>query len=299
MYTVTVQILQGEDHCIYDMNIRGSTEMNRNYTDREPVDETGFLTDRVSSAIDGYGKITLEELKNSDASLMSRKESKYLMTFDQCLELISGLGKDYMVLDVDECKMSGYETRYYDDDSFTTYHQHHNGKSNRYKLRARHYLSSDEHYIEVKEKKNTGVTVKKRIEVSDFSDMTEEEYDMFLRTSFPYDYHEFHPVISVEYKRVTLVSKKMNERITLDFDLTFKNRDQIYSFPAVVIGEVKMDKSVNSSQALDLARALGIRERSFSKYCIGVSLIYKHLKHNRFKPNLLFLSKISGSEAIC
>ena len=293
--------LQRGGHCIYDMNTRGSILMNQNDTDtyRKTDDGTGILNERISFAIDGYQQITLEELKNSDASLMSRKESKYLMTFDQCLELISGLDGDYMVLDVDECRMSGYETEYYDDDSFTSYHQHHNGKANRYKLRARHYLSSDEYYIEVKEKKNTGVTVKNRIGISESSDMSEEEYDRFLRMSFPYDYHEFHPVISVEYKRVTLVSKKMNERITLDFDLTFKNSEKTYSFPAVVIGEVKMDKSITSSKALTYIRTLGIRERSFSKYCIGVSLIYSHLKHNRFKPNLLFLSRISGSEAIC
>lgn len=273
--------------------------MNTTYSDMKKRDDNGILTDAISSAIKNYRQITLKELKNSDASLMSRKESKYLMTFDQCLELISGLSDDYMVLDVDDCKMSGYETEYYDDESFTSYHQHHNGKSNRFKLRFRHYLSSDERYIEVKEKRNTGDTIKKRIDITNLSDITEEEFDKFLRTTFPYDYHTYHPVISVEYMRLTLVSKKMNERITLDFDLSFRSNEETHSFPAVVIGEVKRDKSVTSSGALTHIRTLGIRERSFSKYCIGISLIYKDLKHNRFKPNLLFLSKISGSEAAC
>lgn len=273
--------------------------MNRTYTETEKIDETAILTGRISSAIENFGQITLEELRNSDASLMSRKESKYLMTFDQCLELLSGLSGDYLVLDVEDCKMSGYETEYYDDTSFTTYYQHHNGKSSRYKLRFRHYLSSDERYIEVKEKKNTGLTIKKRIDITNLSDITGEEYDRFLKSSFPYDYNNFHPVISVEYMRVTLVSKQMNERITFDFDLTFRNGEETHSFPGLVIGEVKHDRDLHCSGALALLKALGIRKRSFSKYCIGVSLIYRNLKHNRFKPNLIFLSKISGSEAVC
>jgi len=204
-----------------------------------------------------------------------------------------------LILDVDDCRMSGYETEYYDDESFTSYCQHHNGKSNHYKLRFRHYLSSDERYVEVKEKRNTGVTIKKRIDITNLSDVTEEEYDRFMKTTFPYDYHEYHPVISVGYRRVTLVSKLMNERITLDFDLSFRSSEESHSFPEVVICEVKHDKEMHSSKALSTLRALGVRERSFSKYCIGVSLIYKNLKHNRFKPNLLYLSKISGSEAVC
>ena len=171
--------------------------MNTIYNENKNEKESGILTDAISSAIGCYEQITLEELKNSDASLMSRKESKYLMSFEQCLGLLAGLSDDYMVLDVDDCKMSGYETEYYDDESFTSYYQHHNGKANRYKLRFRHYLSSDESYIEVKEKRNTGDTIKKRIDITNLSDVTEEEYDKFLKATFPYDYPTFPPVFTV------------------------------------------------------------------------------------------------------
>jgi len=64
---------------------RGSMNMNRKDTDMNTRDETGILISRISSAIENYGQITLRELKNSDASLMSRVESKYLMKFEQCL----------------------------------------------------------------------------------------------------------------------------------------------------------------------------------------------------------------------
>ncbi|EHQ36559.1 polyphosphate polymerase domain-containing protein [Methanoplanus limicola] len=254
---------------------------------------------KISSGTDNYEIITLDELKRSDASLMSRRESKYLMTFEKCLEIISALSGDYRLLDVEGCTVSGYETVYYDDNSFITYHQHHSGKLNRYKLRTRRYLSSGESYVEIKEKKNTGVTIKKRIETSESGILPKEEQDLFLKSNFPYDYHDFHPVLTTEYSRVTFVSKNYDERITFDFGLTFSNSDDEISLPEVVIAEVKSSRNASYSKALSVMQAFGIRKRSFSKYCIGVSLIYKHLKHNRFKPNLMYLSRISGGEALC
>ena len=222
-----------------------------------------------------------------------------MMTFAECLKIISELSDDYRILDVEGCTISGYETVYYDDNSFITYHQHHSGKLNRYKLRSRHYLSSGESYVEIKEKRNTGITIKKRIETTESGILPKEEQDIFLKSNFPYDYHNFHPVLKTEYSRVTLVSKNCDERITFDFGLTFSNTGDRISLPEVVIAEVTSGRNASESKALSVMQKSGVRKRSFSKYCIGVSLIYKNLKHNRFKPNLIYLSRISGGEALC
>lgn len=262
-------------------------------------DEDNNITDKILSGTKNYEIITLDELKKSEANLMSRRESKYLMNFEECLDVISALSGDYRILDVDGCTLSGYETVYYDDNSFITYHQHHSGKLNRYKLRTRRYLSSGESYVEIKEKKNTGVTIKRRIGAGESGILPEEEQDLFLKSNFPYDYHDFHPVLSTEYSRVTLVSKNYDERITFDFGLTFSNSDKKISLSGVVIAEVKSGKNASASKALSVMQCSGIRKRSFSKYCIGVSLIYENLKHNRFKPNLMYLSRLSGGEALC
>ena len=266
--------------------------------DNKKTNGSRFTMQKILSATKSYDKISLSELENSNANLLSRKESKYLMTFEQFLELASVLSGHYRVLDVKDCRVTSYETLYYDNDSFLTYQQHHNGKKNRYKLRVRHYSSSGERYVEIKKKKNNGVTVKKRMKAPDSTEI-EKEYDQFLRSEFPYDYHDFHPVLMIEYRRITFVSRDMNERITFDFDLSYRNDDKEISVPKVVIGEVKRDKSVHDSRAISEIRNLGIRERSFSKYCIGTSLVYEHLKHNRFKANLLYLSRVSGVEATC
>jgi hypothetical protein len=254
---------------------------------------------KISNIIDNFQKITLEEINDSGASLLNRKESKYLMTTEQCLLLISELSGKYRVFEIDNSRMSRYETIYYDNDAFLTYHQHHNGRSDRYKLRIRHYLSSGESYVEVKHKKNTGVTVKKRIKTDESLIVAENEQKMFLKNTFPYDINDFHPVLTTEYLRVTLVSNNYTERITLDADLSFKNNNKDKSCAGLVIGEVKRDKAIRNSDAMSTIKQIGIRESGFSKYCIGVALLYDNLKHNRFKPKLLYASKLLGGIPVC
>jgi hypothetical protein len=210
------------------------------------------------------------------------------------------ISDSYRVLEVHNVRIGGYETRYYDDSSFTTYIQHHNGKGNRYKLRLRHYESSGETYLEVKKKSNKGSTEKRRIRTSWLSAGFLPEEERFLEAAFPYDCREFRPVLVTAYDRLTLVSTEFPERITFDTGISFGNGQQSVSYPALVIGEIKHEKSTKNSPAQLAIRSMGIQERAFSKYCIGVSLLYDRLKHNRFKPNLRFLSGLSlGGNLSC
>ena len=43
-------------------------------------------------------------------------------------------------------------------------------------------------------------------------------------------------------------------------------------------------------------KAEGIRPTPFSKYCIGISLLYPDLKQNRFKPILNHVSTLLGGD---
>jgi hypothetical protein len=43
-------------------------------------------------------------------------------------------------------------------------------------------------------------------------------------------------------------------------------------------------------------KARGTRFTSFSKYCIGVSMLYPEIKHNRFKPKLRMISQLIQKE---
>ncbi|MDE4907698.1 polyphosphate polymerase domain-containing protein [Methanogenium marinum] len=254
----------------------------------------------LPAELERFEGITLEELKNSDAQLLNRKERKFLMTRDQFSELLTSLSGSYRVLEVNNSRMSGYSTEYYDTDSFLTYLQHHNGKANRFKLRVRHYLSSGDSYLEIKEKWNTGRTTKKRIQVANDAALSEPTPEAFLTSAFPYDYRAFHPVLTTDYTRVALVARNHPERITFDVNLSFHTDECEYSYPDVVVGEIKHNCPLRESPAGAVLHTMGIRNTSFSKYCTGISLTKTEVKHNRFKKNLLLLDKLSrGGNSTC
>ena len=247
-----------------------------------------------------FGNISLKGLEEAKAGLLIREESKHLMTLEHCLDLLAELTHSYMVLEVNNSRITRYETLYYDTPSFLTFLQHHNGKGNRYKLRIRRYDSSQETYLEVKKKNSKGTTEKSRIKTRWTTAGFSPEQKEFLEFAFPYDYHEFSPVIKTTYDRLTLVSNESPERITLDSNISFLRGQEQKTYPELVIVEIKHEKGIRASPALSALHALGIRKRGFSKYCIGVSLLYDRVKHNRFKPNLLLLSKLdSGRFQAC
>lgn len=245
------------------------------------------------SVVRDIESISLAEVAEAKTQLLNRVESKHLMTVGQCIRLIQAISGSYRVLEVHDARVGRYETQYYDDGMFTTYIQHHNGKGNRYKLRLRHYESSGETYLEVKKKSNKGSTEKQRMKTSWPPAGFLPEEERFLKAAFPYDHQEFRPVLRTIYERLTLVSTEFPERITFDTAVLFGNGQRSISYPGLVIGEVKREKNAKNSSAQRAIRSMGIQERAFSKYCVGVSLLYGQLKHNRFKPNLHFIAGLS------
>jgi hypothetical protein len=41
-------------------------------------------------------------------------------------------------------------------------------------------------------------------------------------------------------------------------------------------------------------RQMGIRKTGFSKYCVGVSLLYPEIKHNRFRAAHRLIARLSN-----
>lgn len=249
--------------------------------------------DEIIPLLQGYEGLTLGELDDLKAGLMTRVESKYLMTYSQCLALVRKLSGKYRILDINGIRLCRYDTIYYDNAAFLTYLAHHNGKGNRFKLRVRSYDSTKQTYLEVKKKTNRGTSEKMRVLIRPHGREFRPSEAEFLRSTFPYDYCAFHPVIRTCYDRFTLVSRDMPERITFDTGITFQDGRRSLTFPAVVIGEVKHEKGQYHSEARESLRAMGIRKQGFSKYCTGIAFLYDQVKHNRFKENLLYLGKLA------
>jgi hypothetical protein len=95
---------------------------------------------------------------------------------------------------------------------------------------------------------------------------------------------------------VTLVSKGLTERVTIDLDLKFRQNGFSKEIGNVVIIELKRDGTANKSDMVKELDDHGVFPEGFSKYCIGRALIEKDLKSNNFKERILTINKINDGK---
>ena len=242
------------------------------------------ICEEISQILHTMQPVSLEEISN--AALMNRKELKYVLHEDQVKELIAHLSESMYVLEIEGTRIGSYETIYFDTDEFTMYLQHHNGRRRRYKLRTRRYVASDLSFLEIKEKEKKNSSKKVRIQTDSLLTQLKSGEKEFISRHSPYDPEQFTPKIFNTYKRVTFVTPDFSQRITLDFDLTYERDGTCIQLPNVVIGELKMPERCQSTLTT-LMREMHISATSFSKYCIGISLMYPQVKKNLFKQKLM------------
>ena len=122
----------------------------------------------------------------------------------------------------------------------------------------------------------------------------------FLRDKCPYNAIELAPTLWNTYSRVTLASKTRCERVTLDLrSCVLPGSGKKVELPAVVVAEVKRDGSSHDSDFMTLMRQMGMRKTGFSKYCVGVSLFYPEVKHNRFRSAHRMIARLSDGRIQC
>jgi hypothetical protein len=114
----------------------------------------------------------------------------------------------------------------------------------------------------------------------------------FLHDKCPYKVDELSPRLWNRYLRITLVNKRDKERVTLDIDLNFEWGQQKIGAPSIVIAEVKQQSHACLSPFMALMRKHHIRKTGFSKYCVGISLLYPQVKHNKLKATHRLMAKL-------
>lgn len=234
--------------------------------------------------------ISLDEMES--VKLMNRTDTKFVFRAEQLPGILEKIGKDYRVLEVNGVRPNRYETLYYDTPDFRLFRLHQNGKANRYKIRYRKYVESDLNFFEIKFKSNKGRTIKERIKRKEIENTITEKSKEFLEEKTPLLAGNLEPKVWVYYTRITLVSKTEPERLTIDLDLGFKFEGREKWYNNLVIAELKQSRT-GASPFMRVMKELRIKEGSMSKYCLGVSMIYDHVKKNTFKPKILSLNKIA------
>jgi hypothetical protein len=215
----------------------------------------------------------------------------YIFHIDSLPDLLAKASTAYNVLEVNNKRVSQYESLYFDTSGFKIYTMHHNGKANRYKFRYRRYIDSGLCYFEIKFKSNKDRTVKSRTKCDGIKNVLNDKAAKVVNEKLLITMNDFYPVIWIYYSRITLVNKISKERVTIDTGLKFKNDKKEVSFPSLVIAEVKQEKNSNSF-ITKLMKEKHIQQVKISKYCLGIIKLYETVKKNRFKIKLLKLNKI-------
>ncbi len=254
-----------------------------------------MLTKSIDNILDNFDKIGLHEME--DVKLMDRVDTKFIFSSEKFAALLPELDQHYKALSIGGKTISAYESLYYDSEDLLFFNEHQRKKLNRMKVRYRKYLDSDIAFLEVKHKFK-GRTNKMRIPSDELHmDMPKDHLD-FVNESVSFD--DFDGLVATltnNYRRITLVGKHINERLTIDLDLKFNWNGKKSNMDFLVIAELKQSKVNRTSPFFQLMKNHKIRPFRLSKYCIGIIKLDPSVKHNRFKKKLLQIKKIKPNAA--
>lgn len=249
----------------------------------------------INEILNNFDPITLKEMDR--VKLMNRVDTKFAFSMKEFLDILPMLREHYFVLEIEGKRTPYYESLYFDDESFSFFNDHHNGKTNRFKVRFRNYVESKLTFLEIKHKIK-GRTDKVRIKVDNIPLLLENEHLNFIKENIP-NAPDLIPKMWNSFHRITLVNKTEVERLTLDFNLLFKWENEEVHLDNIIIAELKQENIRRDSIFYQVMKNKHIRPYRLSKYCIGSIELYgkNFLKFNRFKKKLLQLKKINANAA--
>lgn len=255
-------------------------------------------TSHIEQLLASFSKIGLGDMDS--VKLMNRVDTKFVMTVDQLVEVLPLLNDHYHSVEIGSICVCSYESLYYDNEELDFYHDHHKKRLNRVKIRYRKYLDSDISFLEIKHKYK-GRTNKMRIPSDELHKELPEEHVQFIDESVDLSFtNELIPTLVNNYQRITLVGKDINERLTIDLNLSFRKDEQTADLDYLVIAELKQAKVSRKSPFFQLMKERQIRPFRLSKYCIGVLKLSQEeedVKYNRFKKKLLKIDKLKPDAA--
>ena len=243
----------------------------------------------LDSIISNFSPISLAEMDN--VKLMSRTDTKFAFPINKLPLLLNSIIPYYNILTINGKTKQEYNSLYYDTDDRKFYLDHHNQRVNRNKIRFREYVGSNLTFLEVKTKNNKKRTIKKRIKVDSIPNELSDQHIEYIYNIIG-EKINVHAKQRINFNRFTFVHKKNKERLTIDLDLQFKNKDNASDLKHVIIAEVKQERMSRSSDFMRIAKEMSILPVRLSKYCISTLKLNPTMKHNRFKKKLLFINKL-------
>jgi hypothetical protein len=241
--------------------------------------------------------ISLNEI--SSVRLMNRRDTKYMLPVSKLLDVIQMIENQYFILEIEGKRMASYETVYYDSSGLIFFHDHVNGKLNRFKVRRRSYVDSNLHFLETKKKTNKDKTIKTRIQISGYPDNRDKAACQLVKDQTGLDLHLLSPKLINRFTRITLINTGMTERVTIDFNIGFitYGEEKVINQSNLVIIEIKRDKT-SHSPVREALMEMRIKKTGISKYCLGMALTGQAKKVNMLKRKIREIQKISNHEYV-
>lgn len=238
-----------------------------------------------------FAPISLETL-NEKAEMLARIDNKYVVDRTELEEIAPALAAEFDVLEIGARRVFRYDTRYFDDEAHSAYHEHHQGLRRGFKVRARRYADAELAYLEVKLKGLRGMTIKHRLVLDAIPEnrLSRESY-AFARDSYIGQYgkdfcYDLRASLDVRYERITLVAKSGGERMTIDSGLSFRNANN-----SLDVGQdlfiIETKSALGRGYGDRLLRGVHVRPaKRCSKYCIGIAALGDVTRYNHFLPTM-------------
>ena len=249
----------------------------------------------IQDSLAPFGRSPIEATKR--VAFLNRYDTKFVFGVGRIPDFLENIRNDYTILQINDIIAQAYESVYFDTPDLLCFNMHHNKRANRFKFRTRQYLSNGKIFNEIKQKKNTGKTVKFRqrrdeaaLSDSDIPPLKNlADFDDSFKTLLHnngYNSDNLTKSLSVFFNRVTFLNKHFAERMTLDFGLRYEYNGLHWSLYDTAVVELKREKGPERTVSQNYFRSIYKEPSGFSKYCIGISLAHDNAKKNRFLPKI-------------
>ena len=238
-----------------------------------------------------FDSISMEEME--PVALQNRVDTKFGFSISQLAAILPALQENYRILGISNKRLQDYQTLYFDTHGFDFFKLHVNQRSDEYKVRIRRYLSTNTSFLEVKHKNNKQRTEKQRVALDPNFPIMDAEAGSWVLDHIPGQYWPLEPVLMNTFTRLVFVDRQLTERVTVDLEIRFYSNNRLADTGQLVFAEVKRSSAHQPSQFLEVCRQNHLFPMGFSKYCLGVAMLYEEAKKNNLKAKLRWLEKVN------
>ena len=242
------------------------------------------------SFLNAMETVSLAELDN--VAMLNRIDNKYVLNKQQLELILPVIQQNYSVLLIGNDKIFTYENNYFDTKDFQFYYDHHNGYTNRMKVRSRKYIETNISFFEIKKKENIDRTSKTREKVDQLIAEIDENKKEAIQQLSRKPIADLTLTLNNKFNRITFVNNEQTERLTLDFNIHFSDDLKQKDFSDFYVVEIKQSKSNGRSVVTEVLKKNNIREQSFSKYIFGIIALKDNVRMNNFLPLIKKINKL-------